>query len=121
MVRYNADLRKEIERYLDYVIIVEGKKDVASLRALGFTKVYAIHQTAVPLRERVLQLVAQIGRKEKVCILTDFDRKGKQLYLMLKGLLQEQGVRLDSTLRGILLKAKVSHVEGLDAFMEKVG
>lgn len=120
MVRFNPKLRVEILGYLDYSIIVEGKKDIAALNALGFKKVYAIHHTGVPLRERVLELSAQIGRKERVCILTDLDRKGKQLYMLLKSLFQEQGLKLDSTLRGILLKAGVSHIEGLTSFMEKI-
>ena len=120
MVRFNPALKAEIMEYLDYTFIVEGKKDVTSLQALGFTKVYAIHQNSIPLRERVLQISAEIGRRERVCILTDLDKKGKQLYMLLKTLFQEQGMRLDSTLRGILLKAGISHIEGLSTFMERI-
>jgi 5S rRNA maturation endonuclease (ribonuclease M5) len=110
----------DMEKYKDYFIIVEGKKDVASLKGLGFSKVYAIHQTSVPIRERVEQLVGLIEKRDKVCILTDFDKKGKQLYLLLKKELSELGVRLDSSLRGILIKAQISHIEGLYSFMKKV-
>ena len=119
MARFNPGLRSEITQYLDYAIIVEGKKDVSSLEALGFEHVYAIHQIAVPLRSRVEQLSAWIGKKRKVCILTDFDKKGKQLYFLLKTLFQEQGMKIDSSLRGVLLKADVSHIEGLAHFMER--
>ena len=109
-----------MERYKAYVIIVEGKKDVAALKHLGFKKVYAIHQIGVPIRERVEQLLPFINKKDKVCILTDLDKKGKQMYNLLKGLLPEFGVKLDSRLRGLLIKMKVSQVEGLDKVMEKI-
>lgn len=121
-MKFNPKLKQDVEKYRDYVIIVEGKKDVSSLRVLGFDKVFAIHNTGVPLRERVEQIIRGIDlKKDRVCILTDFDRKGKQLYLLLKREFSELGVKLDSNLRGILLKSGVSHIEGLDKFMEKVG
>lgn len=120
MVRFNPALKAEVMSYLDYTFIVEGKKDVSALNHLGFTKVYPIHQTGVPLLERVRELSEQIGRKERVCILTDLDKKGKKLYMLLKPMFQEQGMKLDSTMRGILLKAGISHIEGLTSFMEKI-
>jgi len=119
-MKFNPKLKQEVEKYKDYVIIVEGKKDVASLQALDSEKVYAIHSTGVPLRERMEQIISEIDKRDRVCILTDFDRKGKQLYLLLKKELGELGVRLDSSLRGILIKARVSHIEGLYEFMKKV-
>jgi len=102
------------------VIIVEGKKDVIALSKLGFEKVYAIHINGVSLRERVEQIAENVCKKDKVCILTDFDKKGKKLYLYIKPICQEFGMKLDSRLRGLLIKARISHVEGLDSFMEKV-
>ena len=121
MVKFNPKLKQEIEKYLDYIIIVEGKKDVSSLKSLGFSRVYAIHETSVPLRERLLQITEHIGKKDRVCILTDFDKKGKKLYLLLKAeLSQMPRIRLDSSLRGVLLKSRVSHIEGLDKFIRKI-
>ena len=121
MVKFNPQLKQQIQKYQEYVIIVEGKKDVSALKALGFKKVYAIHQTGIPLREKLEEISKKIEKKDRVCILTDLDRKGKQLYLLIKSeLSQMKGIRLDSTLRGILLKSRVSHIEGLDKFIEKV-
>ncbi|MBI5804091.1 toprim domain-containing protein [Candidatus Pacearchaeota archaeon] len=119
-MKFNPQLKQEIERYKDYVILVEGQKDVSSLKACGFDKVYQIHKTSVSLRERIEEIAKQIDKKEKVCILTDFDRKGKEIYMKTKAILQELGIKLDSSLRGLLLKAKVSHVEGIHTFMKKV-
>jgi len=87
---------------------------------LGFEKLYAIHQTGVPIRERIRFIVEELDKKDRVCILTDFDKKGKQLYLLIKQEMQTLGVRLDSSLRGILIKSQVSHIEGLYDFVKKV-
>jgi len=40
-------------------------------------------------------------------------------FFLLKTLFQEQGMKIDSSLRGVLLKADVSHIEGLAHFMER--
>ncbi len=119
-MKYNAKLQGEIEKFKEYVIIVEGKKDVQALKSLGFDRVYAIHSTGVSIRERVEQIMPFITRKDRVCILSDLDRKGKQLYEKLKPIFQEFGAKLDSTLRGILIKSRVSHIEGLSTFMGKI-
>ncbi|MBX4196269.1 toprim domain-containing protein [Candidatus Pacearchaeota archaeon] len=112
-------LKHEFQPYLHNLVIVEGKNDVAALVHLGFTRVYTIHETSVPLRERILHISREISKKDKVCILTDFDKKGKQLFDIIKTELQALGVKIDSTLRSILLKTGISHIEGLDAFLEK--
>jgi 5S rRNA maturation endonuclease (ribonuclease M5) len=120
-MKFNPRLKQELEKYKEYIILVEGKKDVSALKILGFEKVYAIHKTGEKVRERIEFIVKEIDRKkEKVCILTDLDKKGKKLYMYVKPILQELGVKLDSSLRGLLIKARVSHVEGFASFMKKV-
>lgn len=119
-MKFNPRLKQSVMKYIDYVIIVEGKKDVIALENLGFSKVYAVHETGTSLRERAEIIASKIAKKEKICILTDFDKKGKQLYMKLKSIFQEIGVSLDSSLRGLLIKARISHIEGLDSFMDKI-
>ncbi len=119
-MKFNIHLKQEIEKYKDYIIVVEGRKDINALKFLGFQKVYAIHINSVPLRERAEQISALINKKDKLCILTDLDKKGKQLYEKLKPIFQELGVKLDSSLRGLLIKARLSHIEGISKFMEKL-
>ncbi len=119
-MKFNQSLRNQIGKYQDYVIIVEGNKDVNALKALGFQNVHAIHSTGVSLKERAEQIASQLTKKDKVCILTDLDKRGRQLYHLLKTIFQELGARLDSTFRGILIKSKVSHIEGLDKFIDKI-
>ena len=119
-MKFNQNLKAEIEKYKDYIIVVEGKKDLNALKSLGFQSIYAIHITGVSLRERAEQISKQINKKDKLCVLTDLDKRGKQLYRLLKSLFQELGVHLDSTLRGILIKSKVSHIEGINKFLDKL-
>lgn len=119
-MRFNPRLKQEILNYLDYVLIVEGKKDVEAMQAIGFTDVYPLHMNGVPLRQRIEEIAGHLSKKDKVCILTDFDKKGKMLYLKVKPIFQEFGVKLDSTLRGIIIKAGISHIEGIDTFMGKI-
>ena len=118
-MKYNQRLQNEIEKFKEYVIIVEGKKDIDALKSLGFKKVYAIHRNSISLRERVEQIMLNVENKEKVCILTDLDKRGRQLYEKLKPVFQELGAKLDSTFRGILIKARVSHIEGIYTFIQK--
>ena len=71
-------------------------------------------------RERIEEIASNVLKKEKVCILTDLDKQGKKLYLLTKSILQELGVKIDSSFRGLLIKAKISHIEGLSNFLKKV-
>ena len=116
-IQQKTDLDLALGEYIDEVVIVEGKKDAAALAMLGFKRVYTIHETSVPIRERAVNIASQLGKNDKVCILTDFDKKGKQLYFLLKSTLQELGVKIDGSLRAILGKAGISHIEGLYTFI----
>ena len=101
-----------LSHYYNNVIIVEGKKDAEALLALGFTKVYAVHDNGLSLKERVEQISLQIDKRDSVCVLTDFDWRGKQIYIIVLQALQDLGVRLDFSLRDLLLRSRVSHIEG---------
>ena len=107
-----------LSKYHNYVFIVEGKKDAAALNALGLMRVYAIHANGISLRERIEYISQYVGKKDVVCILTDFDKKGKQLYIILKREFQNLGVKMDNSLRKILLIQGISHIEGLDSYIE---
>ena len=120
-MKFNPNLKKQIEKYKNYVIIVEGKKDVSALKNFGFQKIYPIHQISTTIRERIEEIMQYVEKKEKICILTDLDKKGKKLYILIKPIFQELGAHLDSNLRAILIKSKVSHVEGISKFLDKIG
>jgi len=119
-MKFNPTLRKQVGKFKDYIILVEGKKGVTAMKQFGFEKVFAIHITGVPLRERIEQISSTLNKKDKVCILTDLNKKGKKLYMLVKALLQEYNAKLDSTLRGILIKSRVKHIEDMSKFMKQV-
>jgi 5S rRNA maturation endonuclease (ribonuclease M5) len=120
-MKFNPRLKQDMEKYKDYVFIVEGKKDVRALNNLGFDRVFMVHNPGLSLGESVEKIVGELEKKDRVCILTDFDKKGKTLYFRIKEILSEmRGVKLDSSFRGLLIKARVSHIEGLDKFMDKI-
>ena len=51
-----------------------------------------------------------ISKGEKI---TDLNKKGKKLYMLVKPLLQEHKVKLDSTLRGILIKSGITKIDSV--------
>jgi len=114
----NQEILKQLEKAKDYLIIVEGKKDKNALQSLGFHNIFVINETGKSLPEKIEQIQGMCTKKDKVCILTDFDKKGKQMYLLLKSKLSELGVKLDNSFRGFLLKQNISHIEGLAHFIK---
>ncbi len=100
----------------DKIIIVEGKKDKAALKRLGITKTIQLNKK--PLYKIVEEL---IEKGKEVIILTDLDKKGKQLYGKLNHDLCRFGVKIDNKFRHFLFrKTKLRQIEGLDSYIERV-
>jgi len=112
------EIEKEFEEAKKNFIIVEGKKDAKALKELDFENIFIINETGKSIYEKIEEIEILAG-KRKICILTDFDKKGKKLYLLLKSEFSKRKVRLSNRFRGILLKLKISHIEGLSSFMKK--
>jgi 5S rRNA maturation endonuclease (ribonuclease M5) len=96
-------------------LIVEGKKDKASLNKLGLTNIITIEG---PL----YQVVEDIAAKHKrVIILTDLDPEGRKLYSTLQKDLSSHGVQIDDKFREFLFKkTKLRQIEGIDTYLEKL-
>ena len=107
----------ELEEFFDCVILVEGKKDIVTLKGLGFENVFAVHKIGMGVRERVEQIVSAVGRSERFCVLMDFDASGRKLQAQTLGVLAELGARVDLRLRRMLRREGVSHLEGLGKFI----
>ena len=101
-----------IDKLKNVLVIVEGKKDKKALEEVGFRKV-------VSLNKSLYEVVEEINEK-KVLVLTDLDKKGKQIYGKLKKDLNKKGVVVDDKLRNLLFKTKLRQIEGLIHYLNRV-
>ena len=132
---------KQIESMIDWIsavveseknIIVEGPYDKKALENIGITNNIVIINNGAGLFETVEKVVKdlekslneeeQANEKNEVIILTDFDKKGKELYGRLKKDLTKNGVKIDTYFREWLRRrTKISHIEGIDSYVEHDG
>ena len=91
------------------VIIVEGKKDRKALERLGLKNIMELS------KKPLYQVVEEVSGSNNECIiLTDLDKKGKELYGKLNSDLQNQGVKINNSLRNFLFKnTKIRQIEGI--------
>ncbi len=101
-------------------VIVEGRKDERSLRAIGLTG------TVLRLNKgiSIFRTCENISKEhDKVILLTDWDRRGGQLSRMLREGLEANGVRYDENIRAklaMLTKKDIKDVESLYKHMERL-
>ncbi|PIU59886.1 hypothetical protein COS86_01835 [Candidatus Bathyarchaeota archaeon CG07_land_8_20_14_0_80_47_9] len=101
-------------------IIVEGKKDVETLRALGVQGTIVSAKTGGKSRLDVISEV-EIARPREVILLLDFDRQGKEWSKILKERLERARIRPNlkfwKELQGLVSK-EVKDIEGLTSYIE---
>lgn len=99
------------------VIIVEGPYDKKALVAIGIPA-----KQVVTLGKPLYQVVESVAEKHKhAVILTDFDKKGKELYGKLSKDLVRHGVNIDKKFREFLQKkTKLSHIEGINVYLKNL-
>ncbi len=101
-------LLEEIEKIKDKVIIVEGKKDKNCLNEFGVDKVVSIEGIAL------FEIVDKLPECKEVVLLTDLDRKGKELYSKIRNILIRNGYKIDNNFRNFLFReTKIRQIEGL--------
>lgn len=100
------------------VIVVEGQHDKSSLLKLGLKNIFVLNKPGASFYSRI-EALEKLARKKKCAILTDLDKKGSFLYSAIKRNLVREGVKIDDNLRGLLRKAKISHIEGLASYLLK--
>ena len=100
------------------IILVEGKKDVETLRALGVEGPIVTVKTG---GKSFLDVVSELETKtSKVILFLDFDRRGKQDTNRLRHGLERAGLKVDLEFWLGLLKSigkDVQCVEGLNAYL----
>jgi len=97
------------------IVIVEGKKDKKALQSLGIKNI--IELSGKPL----FVIIENVSQQNEACIiLTDLDRKGKELYGKLNSGLKSLGVKVDNRFRNFLFKkTKIRQIEGLSKYTEE--
>lgn len=112
------DIEEWIEkiRATEKAVIAEGIKDKKALISLGVNAKLIFTLSKKALFE-IIENIAE-NFKEAI-ILTDFDKKGKELYGRLKKDLVKNGVKIDNQFREFLQKnTKLSHMEGIIKYLE---
>ena len=119
MIDKKEAIAREIEKLKkeNPFIIVEGKKDRKALLELGLKNILVLNETGKSLYVKIEEFIEKIGKKECI-ILTDLDKKGKKLYFILKKQFLEHGIKTNGRLREMLIKARISHIEGFATFLE---
>ncbi len=114
---------QEIEEFLSRLrdeekpIIVEGKKDTHALKNLGASHITVLYSAPH------YKIIENIAKKDNgVIILTDLDKKGRQLYSKLNHEFQQRGIHVDNSYRYFLFrKTKIRQIEGLYSHLVKEG
>ncbi|MCJ7430665.1 toprim domain-containing protein [Candidatus Bathyarchaeota archaeon] len=101
-------------------IVVEGRKDIETLRALGVQGRIVSAKTGGKSRLDVISEVEKTGAHE-VILLLDFDRRGKEWSKILKEHLERAKIRPNlkfwNELQG-LVSREVKDIEGLTSYIE---
>jgi 5S rRNA maturation endonuclease (ribonuclease M5) len=103
-------------------VLVEGKKDVETLRSLGVEGPVISVKTG---GKSFLDVVSELDESEisKVVLLLDFDRRGKQSTNRLRRGLEHAGIKVNLAFWVALLGSvgkDVQCVEGLEAYLENL-
>ena len=95
------------------IIIVEGRKDVESLRSLGING-----EIKLSSQQPLIDITEQLSRRGKdIVILTDWDRKGGIDYLQAYGIIPNTDIR--GRIR-FLVKKRIKDIESLSKYMGKL-
>lgn len=105
--------------YQGAAVIVEGRRDLQALRALGLPGpvIMASRRSALDLAEDAARSYSQI------ILLTDWDRKGDEMCKTIELHLRSVGSRPDREIRsrlGKLVKKEIKDVESLSRYTEKM-
>ncbi|MGA2308740.1 MAG: toprim domain-containing protein [Candidatus Bathyarchaeia archaeon] len=101
-------------------IIVEGKKDLETLRTLGVQGQIVTAKTGGKSRLDLISEIEKIGNRE-VILLLDFDRRGKEWTAILRQNLEKARIKANVTFRKELLRfagKELKDIEGLAAYLQ---
>jgi 5S rRNA maturation endonuclease (ribonuclease M5) len=103
------------------IIITEGINDMRALRSLGIKgKIFCIKRGKISLTNFLTQFV---NEKAEFIILTDFDRRGRELAGRIAGYLERYGKSFNLTFRAKIssfISRDVKDIEGLPSYIENL-
>jgi 5S rRNA maturation endonuclease (ribonuclease M5) len=105
---------------LETPILVEGRRDVESLRVVGCAGVIEPLHAGVTLHDRAEALAA--GGLREIILLTDWDKKGDELFDKMRTLLQANGVRIKGDYRDkvrLWMRPPVKDIESLAGYVTR--
>ena len=109
------ELKNHIEliKNSNTLVIVEGKKDRIALEKFGINNIIELN------KKPLFQIVEEVSNSNEECIiLTDLDKKGKEIYGKLNSNLQRHGVKVNNKFREFLFKnTKLRQIEGIDSYL----
>ncbi len=101
------------------IIVVEGRRDVESLRSLGIRG-----DIKLSSQQPLLDFTEQLSRSGKdIVLLTDWDRKGGMVARKIIDYLQAYGIMPNTNIRariGFLVKKRIKDIESLSKYMGKL-
>jgi 5S rRNA maturation endonuclease (ribonuclease M5) len=104
-------LRKASE---EKIVLVEGAKDKNALESLGVKNI-------MTLKKPLYAVVEDIVSSGKDCvILTDLDKKGKEIYARVSSKLKQSGVKVDNRFREFLFETRLRQIEGIISYLGKL-
>lgn len=98
-------MEKLLNEMKECLVVVEGKRDAKALEAIGLDNVITINGQSLPA---LISRIQKEHKDRKVLILTDFDKKGRQIYAKITRMLQAYKIPTNSGLR-YALKRVVSN------------
>lgn len=114
--------KEEFEKFLKYlkestsIIVVEGREDRVALVDLGVE-----NERIRSLNKPLYAIVEEVIKLGKGCIiLTDLDKKGKELYAKLNDEFSRTGVMVDNWPREFLFKTRLRQIEGMKRYLERL-
>lgn len=101
------------------IIIVEGRKDVESLRSLGIKG-----DIRLSSQQPLFDLTEQLSRRGKdIVLLTDWDRKGGMMARKIRDHFQAFGITPNTDIRakiGFLVKKRIKDIESLERYIGRL-
>jgi 5S rRNA maturation endonuclease (ribonuclease M5) len=98
----------------DSIVVVEGKRDSAALKKLGFSgKIYEFHSF-----KGLVKFADSMDSYKRMILLLDLDRKGRYLTKRIISLLEHR-IKIDLSFKrklALITKGKIRHIEDLGMY-----